>query len=246
MNKFIAWFGREKPAKSESCNENPYLNARRAWNVHTAGLMKSLQLWQLVALSSLLITATAIGGLIIIGSQSKFVPLVFQQDSSGNTLSVTRADRVGLASIDDFRTSAARFIENLRMVSTDNELQKKAVFQVYSFLNQNDIALTKVSDFYSRQKDSNPFERSSHEVVSIQITSVLQESDSTWQVDWVETTRNLDGTAKATPVKMKALITLYQEKGIPDVSNDSILKNPHLIYVRDFNVSKEITAGATA
>src|SRR5690606_31613077 len=76
--------------------DNPYLNAKRAWNFHTAGLMKSLQIWQLVSVGSLLITLAAIGGLITIGSQSKFIPLVFQQDASGNTLSVTRADRVAL------------------------------------------------------------------------------------------------------------------------------------------------------
>ncbi|HCX3426316.1 TPA: conjugal transfer protein TrbF, partial [Legionella pneumophila] len=76
----------------KSITNNPYLNARRAWNVHTAGLMKSLQVWQLVGLSSLLIALAAVGGLIVIGSQSKFIPLVFQQDANGNTLSVTRAD----------------------------------------------------------------------------------------------------------------------------------------------------------
>ncbi|PWY54598.1 conjugal transfer protein TrbF [Legionella qingyii] len=232
--------------KKNNLTDNPYLNAKRAWNFHTAGLMKSLQIWQLVSLGSLLITLAAIGGLITIGSQSKFIPLVFQQDASGNTLSVTRADRVGDASIDDYRAAAAHFIENIRMVSVDVALQKKAVFQVYSYLNQNDAALTKVQEFYSDKQHSNPFDRAAHEIVSIEIRSVLQESADTWQVDWVETVRNRDGTLKEKPAQMKALVTMYQDGELNDASNESILKNPHLIYVRDFNWSYDLKNGENA
>lgn len=230
--------------KKERLTNNPYLNARRAWNTHTAGLMKSLQLWQMVGLSSLLVTLAAVGGLIVIGSQSKFIPLVFQQDASGNTLSVTRADRVGKASIDDYRAAAAHFIENIRLVSVDVELQRKAVFQVYSYLNQNDAALAKVQEFYNDKQHANPFERATHEIVSIEVRSVLQESPDTWQVDWIETVRNHDGTLKQKPYTMKAIVTMYQENEINDVSSESILKNPHLIYVRDFNWSYDLQNGS--
>ncbi|HEM6753434.1 TPA: conjugal transfer protein TrbF [Legionella pneumophila] len=230
----------------KNLTSNPYLNARRAWNAHTAGLMKSLQVWQLVGLGSLLVALACVGGLITIGSQSKFIPLVFQQDANGNTLSVTRADNVIQASIDDYRAAAAHFIENIRMVSLDVELQKKAVFQVYSYLNANDAALTKVQEFYSDKQQSNPFERATNEIVSIEIRSVLQESSETWQVDWVETIRNRDGTLKEKPRMMKAIITMYQDNELNDISSESILKNPHLIYVRDFNWSYELKHGENA
>ncbi|HAT3978668.1 TPA: conjugal transfer protein TrbF [Legionella pneumophila] len=244
MIKLNFWLNKLSQAKKkEALTDNPYLNAKRSWNVHTAGLMKSLQVWQLVGLGSLLITLAAVGGLISIGSQSKFIPLVFQQDANSNTLSVTRADRVGQPSIDDYRAAAAHFIENIRMVSADVELQKKAVFQVYSYLNQNDAALNKVQEFYNDKQRSNPFERAAREIVNIEIRSVLQESENTWQVDWVETVRNRDGTVKEKPSVMKAMVTMYQDNELNDISNESILKNPHLIYVRDFNWSYDLKHG---
>ncbi|VEG89811.1 conjugal transfer protein TrbF [Legionella spiritensis] len=244
MNKVNHWLKKlSQQSSQEPLTDNPYLNAKRAWNIHTAGLMKSLQVWQLVGLISLLITLAAVGGLISIGGQSKFIPLVFQQDANGNTLSVTRADRVGQPSIDDYRAAAAHFIENIRMVSADVELQKKAVFQVYSYLNQNDAALSKVQEFYNDKQRSNPFERAAHEIVSIEIRSVLQESENTWQVDWVETVRNRDGTVKEKPSVMKAMVTMYQDNELNDISSESILKNPHLIYVRDFNWSYDLKHG---
>lgn len=236
------WGNKEKEEVKNSAS-NPYLNARRAWNTHTAGLMKSLHLWQFVGGLSLLLSLSAVGGLIFIGSQSKFIPLVFQQDANGNTLSVTRADKVSQANIDDYRTAAAHFIENLRMVSRDVELQKKAVFQVYSFLNGSDAALSKVYSIYKGEAHLNPFERAAKEVVSISISSVLQASESSWQVDWIETTRNLDGSLKENSKSFKALLTMYQNTEISDVGNDAILKNPHLIYVRDFNITAELNRG---
>lgn len=244
LKNFFANFNQSKKSQKKA-EQNPYLNARRAWNTHTAGLMKSLHLWQLIGVGSLLITITAVGGLISIGSQSKFIPLVFQQDSSGNTLSVTRADRVGEATIEDFRLAAANFIENLRMVSVDSELQKKSVYQVYSFLSQNDAALVKAQEFYNTPH-SNPFERSSNEVVSINIKTVIQETPNTWQVDWVETIRTVDGEIKEKSKPMRALLTMYQQFNSKDMGNESILKNPHLIFIKDFHWSQELKTGASA
>ncbi|NCT57007.1 MAG: conjugal transfer protein TrbF [Legionella sp.] len=247
MNKAKQWLKNlSLNNNTERLVDNPYLNAKRAWNVHTAGLMKSLQVWQLVGLGSFLVTLAAVGGLIAIGSQSKFIPLVFQQDASGNTLSVTRADKMGEASIDDYRAAAAHFIENIRMVSADVELQKKAVFQVYSYLNQNDAALSKVQEFYNDKQRSNPFDRAAHEIVNIDIRSVLQESDNTWQVDWVETIRTRDGSLKEKPSLMKAMITMYQDHVLHDIASESILKNPHLIVIRDFNWSYDLKNGEDA
>lgn len=245
-NKWVlkSWLKANESKKSVA--NNPYLNARRAWNVHTAGLMKSVQIWQMIGIGSLLIALAAVGGVISIGSQSKFIPLVFQQDANGNTLSVTRADSVSDASIDDYRAAAAHFVENMRLVSADVELQKKAVFQVYSYINNNDAALAKVQEFYSGKQNANPFDRAAHEIVSIEIRSVLQETENSWQVDWIETVRGRDGALKEKPFAMKAIVTLYQDTDLKGVSNEVLLKNPHFLYVRDFNWSRDLNSGEHA
>jgi type IV secretion system protein VirB5 len=232
-----------KKPKQKIETDNPYLNARRAWNEHVGGLMKSVQVWQTVALSSLLITLAAVGGIIVIGSQSKFIPLVFQQDASGNTLSVTRADKVAEANLEDYRHVAARFIENIRLVSVDSDLQKKAILQTYSYLNGNDAAVSKANHYFNHSAKANPFNRAGLETVNVEIRSVLQETESAWQVAWIETIRNRDGALKSEPQTMKAILTLYQNPKISDSSNEALLKNPHFIFVRDFNWSKELQPG---
>jgi type IV secretion system protein VirB5 len=239
MNKIKAFFSKSSQNAKE---DNPYLNARRAWNSHAAGLMQSLHLWQFVGIGSLLIAITAVGGLISIGSQSKFIPLVFQQDASGNTITVTKADKVGEAHLEDYRLAVASFIENIRTVSMDSELQKKSVFQVYSFLSQNTPAIKKIQAFYNNPK-SNPFERSSSELVSVTIKTIIQETNDTWQVDWIETVRTLDGEEKSKAMPMKAILTMAQQLESQEMENESLLKNPHLIVIKDFNWSQELKTG---
>lgn len=241
INNFRALFSKKKTEKSPGSNsENPYLNARRSWNSHASGLMSSARLWQFIGLSSMLGCLAAVSGLIIIGGQSKFVPLVFQQDSSGNIISVTKADRVPEAKIDDYRTAAVHFIENIRLVTADVELQRKAIFQTYAYLSANDPSTTKANNYLNGSKELSPFYRAGSEIVSIEIRSALQETKESWQVDWVETVRNRDGSLKGQPQSMRAIITLYQNEELTDASNVQALRNPHFIFVRDFNWSKQL------
>jgi len=220
--------------------ENPYLNARRAWNGHVAGVMSAVQIWQVVGITCLLISLASVGGLVYIGSQSKFIPLVFQQDSTGNTVSVTRADRIPDAKIDDYRTAASQFIENIRLVTADADLQRKAVLKTYAFLNASDPATIKANDYLNGSKEVNPFNRAVQETVDIELRSVLQLSKDSWQVDWMETVRTRDGSQKAKPFMMRAIITLYQNEPTDETTNLEALRNPHFLYVRDFNWSKQI------
>lgn len=220
-------------------SENPYLNARRSWNAHVAGLMSAVQVWQMVALLCLLIGLSGVGGMIYIGSQSKFIPLVFQQDRGGNTISVTRADKIADAQVDDYRTATAMFIENIRTVTADADLQRKAVWQVYALLSANDPATKKANEYLNGKEDANPFNRAANEIVNVQIHSVLQLSKESWQVDWDETIRHRDGSMKGEVTHWRAIVNLYQNEPTTDTSNIEALRNPHFIFVRDFNWSRQ-------
>lgn len=230
-------FGNKRVAATVDIT-NPYLNARRTWNGHVAGVMSAIQVWQVVGLSSLLIGLAAVGGMIHIGSQSKFIPLVFQQDLSGNTVSVTKADKIPEAKVDDYRTAALQFIEHMRLVTPDSEVQRKAVLQAYAYLNASDPATLKANEYLNGSKEVNPFNRAAYETVSTDIRSVLQLSKDSWQVDWAETVRHHDGSIKEQPFMMRAIVTLYQNEPTNQTTNIEALRNPHFLFVRNFSWSK--------
>lgn len=220
---------------------NPYLNARRSWNyIHGAAIQMGMN-GTFIGVLGCLIGLAGVGGMIHIGSQSKFIPLVYEQDSAKNIISMTRADRLPPAKVDDFRTAAADFIANIRLVTPDAELQRKAVLRTYAFLNAEDPATAKANEYLNGSKERNPFVRAQTEMVSTELLSAIQQSPDTWQIDWTETTRNHDGSMKGDPVRMRALVTVYQNTSLTAGQNENNdVFNPHRINIKDFNWSKQL------
>jgi len=236
LKQLFGSFGKKMPEPNTS---NPYINARRSWNSHVGSVMSFGTIGIFGGLICLLIALAAVGGIIYIGSQSKFVPLVFQQDSTGNTISMTRADRIPDAKLDDYRSAVADFISNIRLVTPDAELQSKAVWRAYAYLAPNDPATTKANEYLSPQAPTYPFTRAANETVGIEIKSVLQQSQDSWQIDWTETVRTRDGSPKGKPYVMRALVTIYQNPDA-EVQSRQMFTNSHFVFIKDFNWSKQL------
>lgn len=227
-----------KKEKSES--DNPFVNGRRKWNEHVALPMTSAFTWQIVGLLSLLIALTAVGGIAYIGSQSKFVPYVVQVDKVGQAMASGPVTQAAGVSQQIRHAYVARFINDARMVTPDVALQKKAIFRVYSMLSQNDPASGKMRSWYSSGEDSSPFKRASRETVEVDITSVLPQTKDTWQVDWIETVRDRQGSLKKPPYRMRALVTLYISQPDSSTTEKELRQNPLGVYVSDFSWTKQI------
>lgn len=204
-------FGKKKSAPTQDTT-NPYTNARRSWNSHVGSVMEYSTLAIFFSLICLLITLAAVGGLIYISSQSKFIPLVYRQDCNGNTISMTRADHIPDVKVDNYRTAVADWINNIRLVTPDAEVQRKSILRTYSYLAPNDPATVKANEYLNASQEVNPFSRAANETVSVDIKSVIQQSKDSWQVDWIETVRARDGSPKEEPFRMRALVTIYQNK----------------------------------
>lgn len=221
-------------------NENPYLAARRTWNDQMAANTASRQMWQLLGILSLLIALAGVGGIIHIGSKSKIDPYLVEVDKLGQFQVVGPAQR---ATADDPRiihAGLSSFVFNLRMVSPDIALQRKAVFAVYSMLSPKDTAFVKTNEYLNGTPESSPFKRAEKEMVNIEIATVIQQTPGTWQIDWIETVRDRQGVIKDKPFRMRALITTYTVGTTPQTTEKQLRDNPLGIYVRDFSWSKQI------
>lgn len=220
--------------------ENPYLTARRSWNEHVGSVVSSRQTWQVVGILSLLIALAGVGGMIHIGSQSKFVPYVVQVDTLGQAVAVAPAQRAAPVDQRVIHASVASFISDARLVTPDSALQRKAVYRLYSMLSANDPATAKTNEWLNGREDSSPFKRAAKETVSTEILSVIPQTPDTWQVDWMETTRDRQGVAKGQPFRMRALVTVYTVETTPQTTEEQIRNNPMGIYIRDFSWSKQL------
>lgn len=99
--------------------ENPYLTARRTWNEHVGSVVSSRQTWQVVGILSLLIALASVGGVIHIGSQSKYIPYVIEVDKLGQTIAVGPVQAAGRADQRVVHASVSEFVSDARYVTPD-------------------------------------------------------------------------------------------------------------------------------
>lgn len=233
------WFDKVVKARHAPAGEsNPYLSARRTWNEHTGGVVQARQTWQVVGVLSLLIALAAVGGMVSIGMQSKFQPFVVEVDKLGQFRVVAVAERAVASDTRNLEAAVQAFVENARVVTPDTALQRKAIFRVYAMLNTQDAAAAKMNEFLNGTEAANPFKRAAREVVSIDIDSVLRQTDATWQVDWIETTNDRQGALIGVPARYRALLTVYLAPPDPKVTEAQFRNNPFGIYVRDYSWSR--------
>ena len=227
----------EQPKKTGTPTENPYLNGRRGWNEHVGAVVSQRQTWQVIGILALLIALAAVGGVIHIGAQSKFIPYVIEVDKHGQAMAVAPVTAASAADPRVVHASVAEFITDARMVSPDVALQRRAIFRVYARLAPADPAIVKMNE-WMKQGEESPFERATREMVSTQINSVLPQSPDTWQVDWLETVRDRQGVLQGDPVAMRALVTVYTAAPTTTTTEEQMRMNPLGIYVRDFSWSR--------
>jgi type IV secretory pathway TrbF-like protein len=220
-------------------SDNPYLNARKLWNDHTQGLMNSLRMWQSIALLSLMITLAAVGGVLHLASQSKFVPYVIEVDKLGQTMAVGAAQKAAPVDQRVVHASLAAFMSNARLVTPDIALQRKAVFAVYAMMNADDPAASKMTAWLNGSEASNPFRRAAKETVETEIVSVIPQSPDTWQIEWNEKVFDRQGAPIGQPFRMKALATVAIVPPTDATSEEKIRQNPLGVYVKDYSWSKQ-------
>lgn len=220
--------------------DNPYVTAQRAWNGHVGGVVAARRTWQILAILALLIVLASVGGMIHIGSQSKFVPYVVEVDKLGQAVAVAPAMRAEPVDQRVLHASLASFINDARLVTPDVALQRKAVFRIYSMLMPSTPATVKMNEWYKGADDASPFKRAATETVSIEIVSVLAQTPETWQVDWTETLRDRQGVLKIQPYRMRALLTIFTQSPTSQTTDEQIRNNPLGIYVRDYSWSKQL------
>lgn len=225
--------------RREGENDNPYLSARRTWNDHMRSVQASRNMWQILALLCLLIALVGIGGVVVIGSQSKFIPYVVQVNNLGEAVAVNRADKAAVADQRVIHATVASFINDLRVVTPDIALQRKAIFRAYAMLSTNDPATVKANEWFGGDENSSPFKRAETETVNVEIISVIPQSEETWQVDWLEKVYDRQGNLAEPPFKMRALLRVYTQPPTQSTTEDQIRNNPLGIYIQDYSWSKQ-------
>ena len=172
---------------------NPYLAARREWDERYGDQITRARNWRNVAVLCALVALAAVSGVVWLSVRSRIVPFVVVTDSLGRPVASGLADQASPANEQLKRSTVIEWIENLRLVTTDGVAQRRAIDRVYAHIANGSPAQNFISDFY---RNNQPFTRAQTETVSVDVQSVLPDSEETFEIEWVETIRDLYGTVK--------------------------------------------------
>lgn len=211
-------------------SDNPYIAARLEWNYLFSDLMKAKTNWQWVALLSLIANLLLIAGFIWVSLQSKYIPYAIKVDQLGNVLFsdfLTHEKTITPLEVNAF---LRQYLINARSILLDSFAQKRAIDFVYSVSLP---AVRKCLDNHYQEQD--PFKIAKQELVEVQVTAVIQKSASTWQVDWVEVHRSLNGQV-LNQSHYEALVTICHQC----IKNPELLNtNPLGIFIRQLNWAQQ-------
>ncbi|HLH00391.1 MAG TPA: conjugal transfer protein TrbF [Bryobacteraceae bacterium] len=183
--------------RKESSNEiyNPYLAARREWDERYGEFISRARNWRTAAILCALAALLGTAGIVWLAARSRVIPFVVLIDSLGRPVASGLAEQTSPGDDRLRRAVIQDWIENLRMVTTDGIAQRRAIDRVYAQIASGSSAQTFISDYY---RNDPPFKRAQTGTVSVDVNSVLPTSDRTFEVDWIETSRDLYGNVKST------------------------------------------------
>lgn len=210
--------------------ETPYQRAGQIWDERIGAARVQAKNWRLMAFGGLLLTIGLSSALVWQSMQSRVVPYVVEVDSLGQAQAIAPATNDYRPTDPQISWFLAKFITDIRGRSLDPVLMRKNWLSAYDF------ATERASLFLGEYaRADNPFAEVGRRTVSVQVTSVVRASDSSFQVKWTEQVferGSLSGTSRWT-----AMLTVKVQ---PPRSAEVLRKNPLGLYVDAIDWSREL------
>lgn len=213
--------------KKTSQPETPYLAARREWNERYSGYIATANNWRLVALGSVATAIIAVGGLATVAAQHKVVPYVAEYDGNGELVRVAAANVATAPNSKQIVAALRNWIIGARTVYVDGRAIKNIIDQTYAMTYPGSPCFVTLSEYH---RDFNPYQRAQNETVEVDVNTVVQMSDKTWQINWTETTKPRSGQGKEPETKQyQGIVTTVIA---PPTDDAQIRVNPLGIYAQ--------------
>ena len=203
---------------------NLYLSARREWDERYGDLITRAKNWRAIGLLSMVLAIVQAGGMIALSMRSKTIPYVVAVDALGRQVAAGTADENFTPDDRLKRTALLEWISDLRTVTRDGVAQRKAIERLYSRVAYGSAAVKVVDEFY---RNDPPQKRMERESVSVDVESVLPTSDKTYEIEWTETIRDLQGEVQFQNHWKGAFTTAIN----PPTDEQLVRTNPLGIYV---------------
>ena len=199
------------------------------WDERIGSARVQAKNWRLMAFGCLVLALLMAGGLVWRSAQSIVTPYVVEVDKE-------HVRAVGEAATPYKPTDAqiahhlARFVTLVRSLSIDPIVVRQNWLDAYDYATDRGAAM--LNDYASK---NDPFARVGKESVTVQITSVVRASDTSFNVRWTE--QRFSNGAPAGTERWNAVISIVLQT---PRTEERLRKNPLGIYVNGLSWSREL------
>lgn len=213
--------------------ETPYQRARQVWDERIGSARVQAMNWRLMALASLALSGFLAAALVWQSAQGRITPYVVEVDRYGSVQGIAPATTPYNPTDAQIAAAVSRFITDVRSLSIDPIVVRKNWLDAYDFTT--DRAAETLNAF---ARASDPFKAVGQRSVSVEVTSVVRASDTSFQVKWTE--RKFENGHAAKTERWTGILTIVVRQPI---SIEILRKNPLGIYVHGLDWSRELNAG---
>ena len=215
--------------------ETPYSLAKQEWDNRIGSSVIQAYNWRKIAfiLSGLIFVLVI--GVIISNFQPKYIPYIVEVGE----LQVTNVAKASHVQYHPKNTQIKhyliKFVEKIRGVSIDNEVNKKWLYEAYSFLTPK--TANKFDQYFMSPDNTMLNKLKEQQSVFVVVNSFTPISNNVYQMQWVEDTHDPSGKL----LTKEKFVGFASIKIVPPTNEQSILQNPLGIWITDFSWSKVMT-----
>lgn len=207
---------------------------KRANNERYAIYQEKYRLARNIAFVCLGITAISVTGNVWQGIQSKAFPYIVERDKLGDAVALHPADHAAPIDWRAIQAEAARWVFDVRTLSTDSQSEAHFITEAYNHTDTNAPARQELNDWYSH---NDPWQRAQKELVNVEILSALPLDPQiwkSWRVQWREDVRTRAGVIETS----QAYEAIMSVSVIPPRTEADIQKNYDGFFVTNFTWEK--------
>ena len=207
----------------------PYQKAAQVWDERIGSARVQARNWRLMAMGCLALSAGLSAALTWQSTRSSVVPYVVEVDNLGAAQAVAPALAEYRPTDPQIAWHLARFVEHVRQVPADPIVLRQNWLRAYDFAT--DRGAVALND-HARVND--PFAQVGDTQISIEVSSVIRASDTSFRVAWIE--RRYENGQLATTERWTAILTVVIQ---PPRDAERLRANPLGVYVHAINWSRE-------
>ncbi|WP_430448823.1 conjugal transfer protein TrbF [Rhodophyticola sp.] len=207
----------------------PYQKAAQVWDERIGSARVQARNWRLMAMGCLALSAGLSAALTWQSTRSSVVPYVVEVDNLGAAQAVAPALAEYRPTDPQIAWHLARFVEHVRQVPADPIVLRQNWLRAYDFAT--DRGAIALND-HARVND--PFALVGDTQVSVEVSSVIRASDTSFRVAWIE--RRYENGQLATTERWTAILTVVIQ---PPRDAERLRANPLGVYVHAINWSRE-------